>query len=342
MGPVKIGENLTGNNGSSSALIASAAGLSSITIGGSITGGDGDSSGGISSQAGIASVTVGTKAHPGGITGGQGDSSGLIVAQKSIPTLTINGALIAGPANRAGGVIAASLGSVLISGDDNGGFLAAVTGGIASVTIDGSLLTDAAASSSAFIGAQTILGAIKIKGSITGVQNPLSSSPVVISAGGNGGQRKSDLAIKSISVGGDVSVANIFAGYDINESPIDHHAQIGPVAVTGNWIASNIVAGAQNAASSNTYFGNGNDAPIPAASSSDTSTTLSSIASIKIGGIINGTDFVAVPAEDHFGFVAEFIGSLSVNGVKQTLAAGPSNDDIALGSTGDFNLHEIG
>jgi hypothetical protein len=275
----------------------------------------------------------------GSVVGGSGTDAGAISANGTLKSLTIAGSLTGGTAAEAGGALAGVIGSIVVGGDVDGGFL--VSGStIASVTINGSVSSLAAASSSAFIAANTIFNSLTIKGSVTGLENGTASTPVVLSAGGNGGVGKADLALRSISIGGNVSFANILAGYDVNSAAFDRHAQIGTIAVKGNWATSNIIAGATNTAAGAGNFGDANDASIPAAGTADTSTTLSSIASIKIGGTLAGTPD-GINAVDHFGFVAEQITTLSVNGVKITLTTGHSNDDVPLGPTGDFNLHEV-
>jgi hypothetical protein len=61
------------------------------------------------------------------------------------------------------------------------------------------------------------------------------------------------------------------------------------------------------------------------------------IASIKIGGQALGT----VGGLDHFGFVAERVGSLSVGGTAIPHHAGPSNDGPTnVGPTGDLTVFE--
>ncbi len=307
----------------------------------------GDFSGGVNVPDSIGKFTV-----TGSVVGSD------IRAGTTIKSLTIGGSLTRG-LDGDGGAYADTLGTILIGGDVVGGYLIASAGAISSITINGSILPAAAASFSAFIAAATILNSLTIKGSVMGLENGTASTPMVVLAGGNGGpifagslagDGKTDLAIKSISIGGDVFLANILAGYDLsNDFAIrvasDRHAQIGSISIAGNWTASNIVAGAMNTASNNANFGDANDASIRARgatdiSAADTSSTLSSIASIKIGGTVAGTPD-GDNSTDHFGFVAQQIGALSVNGVGIALTPGPSNDNIPLGTTGDFNLHEV-
>ncbi len=76
----------------------------------------------------------------------------------------------------------------------------------------------------------------------------------------------------------------------------------------------------------------------------DTLGILSKIASITIKGHVFGTP-ASVSATDHFGFVAEQIGSLTIGTTPTAfsivLAAGPHNDNLAVGETSDLNVHEV-
>ena len=105
------------------------------------------------------------------------------------------------------------------------------------------------------------------------------------------------------------------------------------VKVGGDWIASDLVAGAVNAASGNTNFGDGNDHSIGVGSA-----ITASIASITIGGQVFGTP-ISFSSTDHFGFVAQFIHSMSVAGAPVPLTGGA--DNIPLGPSGDVNLVEV-
>jgi len=94
-------------------------------------------------------------------------------------------------------------------------------------------------------------------------------------------------------------------GYDAagglpTPAPLNGDAQIDPVSVAGDWSASNLVAGARNPQSTNLSYGDGNDQAIGGGNAS----ILSKIASITIGGRVTGTAHA-----EHYGFVAEQIGS---------------------------------
>ena len=145
------------------------------------------------------------------------------------------------------------------------------------------------------------------------------------------------MAVSAITVSGNTSLADILVGYTQQNAPINPGAQIGSITIDGNCTATNIIAGAQNSSPVNANFGDNNDVPIP---SNSTINALSAIASITINGTVSGTDSTT-NAADHFGIVAQQIGALTVHGTQIHLTPGPSNDDIPLGNTGDFNVHEI-
>ena len=112
-------------------------------------------------------------------------------------------------------------------------------------------------------------------------------------------------------------------------------AQIGAVKVCGDWIASNLVAGAKNTgAPANTNFGDANDASIGAGSAG----IIATIASITIAGQVFGTPN-STSTTDHFGFVAEQIGAVKIGGNAIALTAGP--DNLAVGETSDMTVHEV-
>ena len=105
--------------------------------------------------------------------------------------------------------------------------------------------------------------------------------------------------------------------------------------VGGDWIASCLVAGA---VSTNAYFGDADDAKIPAGGGiRDQATVSSSIGAVTIGGHALGTQ----AAGDHFGIVAEQIGTLEIGDTAIPLTAGNSNDDVFLGVNADFEVNEV-
>ena len=128
---------------------------------------------------------------------------------------------------------------------------------------------------------------------------------------------------------------------------VNADAQIGPVNITGDWIASNIVAGAVNLgvdnlpggvglAADNVNFGDTHDFLMSGMVKND-SLVFSRIASLTIGGQVMGT----IGFTDHFGIVAENIGAVRIGGTLLGLAIGKSNDDLPVGITLDLRVNEI-
>ena len=149
----------------------------------------------------------------------------------------------------------------------------------------------------------------------------------------------SDTGAGTINVTGRVEHALIHAGIDTFGST-NADAQIGTVTVGGDWIASSLVAGAQ--AGDDGQFGTQDDGKFAGAFTKDVAGVYSCINSVVIGGQVLGTEFTG----DHFGIVAESVGSLSINANLIPLLVGKHNDDILLaplidGFFGDLRLREI-
>jgi hypothetical protein len=142
---------------------------------------------------------------------------------------------------------------------------------------------------------------------------------------------KTDIAIGSIDIHGQVSSTRILAGYDVLGLPVNAGAQIGDVHVDGNWTASVLAAGV--AAGTDGLFGTADDRLIEGAHSSP---IIAKIASIVIAGAVEGTS----DSNDNFGFVAERIGAFSS-------AAGPlaltsaSRQEFLLGTHDDVWVREV-
>ena len=109
------------------------------------------------------------------------------------------------------------------------------------------------------------------------------------------------------------------------------------MSVGGDWIASNLVAGAYNPNSGNGNFGDApHDLKIPSAS--DNANIISKIASVVIGGQVLGT-LPSVSAADHFGFVAEQIGAVKIGG--NTIVIPTNNTPQPVGQANDVDIHII-
>jgi hypothetical protein len=208
---------------------------------------------------------------------------------------------------------------------------------IACLTLGGSLIAGTENATGRFeltggIAADNALGTVLIKGSVIG--NPIN--PVIISAGGSARPTAiSDVAIGRLTVLGGLAFARILAGVRAGFMPVDADAQIGAVTVGGDWIASSLAAGAVPGA--NGFYGDGDDAKMSGPGVKDESKVFSKISSVSIGGRILGS----AGGTDHYGIVAERIGAGPVDGTMLHLHPGPHNDDLSIGVTGDFAVHEI-
>ncbi|MGB8170205.1 MAG: hypothetical protein WCF18_22065, partial [Chthoniobacteraceae bacterium] len=329
------------NNGSGTVTAATT--LASITVGGSVVGGSAGDSGEIKTTGNMGAVKIGRD-----FIGGTATVSGLIeCAAGDLTSVTIAGSMIGGTSNSTGkiNVNNGQLGPVKIGGDFVGG---SITGAdfanqtgfifgqrIVSVTIGGSIIAGTDDSTGTLTGSASIragddLGPVTVKGSLVG--NALV--PVIISGRGQAAQTATDLAIASVTVGGRVEQARILAGYDVNLNAANGDAQIGTIKVGGDWIASSAVAGVKDTGLND--FGDGDDLLIAAGTA-----ITARIAAIQIGGLVIGT----AGAGDHFGFVAEQIGSFKSLGFIAPLHAGPPPpppDVVELSlTTSDVTIREV-
>jgi hypothetical protein len=288
--------------------------IGSVTIGGSLIGGSAPLSGMIASNGVIGNMTI-----AGDVQGGDGPGSG-VISSKVLKNITIGGSLVGAVGDSSGSILSdVSTGKISIAGDllaGSGGDAGGIGSNhdIAGVSIGGSIREGTIR-----VGGK--LGPVMVKGSIIGT----NSKPVVLSAA---------TSIASLKVGRRVEFASVLAGYDINGNAVSGDAQIGVVTVGGDWIASNLVCGAT--AGPDGVFGTSDDIEI----AGETTTTPAGIASIRIQGKVLGT-FSTVNSTDHYGFVAEEIGSLSIGGFAFALKAGPSNDAFAIGDTQDVSVREV-
>ena len=362
MGAIKIGHDVVGGVGFESAFIISGfGGIKSVTIGGSLVGGAGDFSGGVTSgNGGIGPVKIARD-----LRGGTGFASGEVVTGATfndIASVSIGGSLIGGPNSGSGEIAARNVGKVVIGGDLIGG---SITGTAISasgmgfilasqhlgpVTIGGSIISGVDDSTggdlldSGAIRADDDIASLTVKGSLIGHPDTgKGASLVTISARGQNQASPAlsdtrDIAIGSITIAGHVEWANILAGYDHFGTARNADAQIRAVKVGGDWIASSLVAGAKNSGEPN--FGDGNDVKISGGGVKDTSdaTLLSRIASITIKGQVIGSS----AASDHFGFVAQQVGSFKAAGFAVALTSGTDGFiPLSLSTGADAAIHEI-
>ncbi|MHA3770754.1 beta strand repeat-containing protein [Verrucomicrobiota bacterium sgz303538] len=364
MGVVKIGHDFLGGTGISAGVINANGNLAGVTIGGSFVGGSSNTAGYIVSVGDIGFVKI---KHD--LLGGTGDNTGEISSGGHLTSLSIGGSLVGGPNEQTGFVFATGgIDSVKIGGDLRGGNIDSATTSnlfgsgaiesfqrIGSVFIGGSIITGADTASSAdLVNNASIrsghdIGSLVVKGSLIGNVGPGGDSFVIISASTSNGAGPADLAIGSINIGGRVEYAQIFAGYETDLSPKNADAQIGSVKVGGDWAASSIVAGAVNfgaddapggtgANADNVDFGNLHDAKITGGI--DAANRTSKIGSITIAGQAFGSPVSNLA--NNFGFVAEAIGAVKIDGSALTLNAGTGNDGRFIPPSTNMTLHEIG
>lgn len=257
--------------------------------------------------------TLGSLSILGDLRGGTGVSSGILQAEDNIGTVKIGGSIVAGDGKYRAAIYGQkSIGAVTIGGDIDGRFGSDSEAGIlardniASVKVGGAMLL-----SSLQAGDQ--LGAVSVKGNLFGA--------IIIARGQMTQGATTDLAIKSLKVGGSVMFSKIIAGFDVLLTAITNgDAQIGAVTVNGDWLGSDLAAGAIQGAGG--YFGDGNDT-VAAGSAG----IISRIASVTIKGSLYGTHS-GISTSDHFGFVAQEIGTFSVGGQKLKLT--PKVTDTAV------------
>ena len=316
IGTLKIGGSITqgaaqfGNNG------ISAKSITTLSVDGSIVGEEAGVE--VNDALGAASIT--------------GSIVGATVRADSIASLTLGGSLVGLNFGSSGEIEArtGSIGSLKITGDlresstGAGGRVLVPAGNLGSFSLGGSVF-GGAISVAGDIGAMTVGGSLRNADITAGAL----SSPT---AG-------ADLVLKSLAVKGSVENSRIFAGYSAGFSALNADAQIGAVTVGGDWIASDLVAGVQ---ANGGGFGNADDGKI--VGGINDANLHSKIASLVIKGQALGT----AAAGDHFGIVAQEIGSVKVGAITYPLTKLPFNDDLdandpllLIGATNDFRVHEV-
>ena len=309
---------IAGNVGAGSASIQAGGLLGFVSITGDVTGGSGAESASIFSHENASAARpvagiIGTVSITGKLQG-MGERSALIEADGRLGRAILgsieDGAIVSG----AGLVRSGPTASILVHGSIDGG--AIHIGGRL-----GSLNTGAI--TGADIRVAQDLGVLRVDG---GVLDSL------ITARGQAVRGlRTDVAIGSITIDGDVSNSSILAGYDIAGGAVNADAQIGAVRVTGNWTASTLAAGVLDG--DDLLFGTADDRLIPVANSAR---IIAQIASVIIDGNVEGS----AASGDHFGFISLRIGALRANGVAVGLTA-TAGQSFELGTTGDTTVREV-
>ena len=273
---------------------------------------------GTSTQAAGGSVQSDFAGQLGGLLV-KSDVVGAFLAAGDLGAITIGGALRGGAAANSGALFATGdigvvrIGQGIIGGAGAQAGSVEAGGSIAKITLGNSLV-----GGSLIAGGK--LGAIDIGGDAAGAR--IFAKGTLLPA-----NDARAIAIESLLVRGTVRSSDIFAGYDRAGAPANADAQIGAVVVTRDWIASDLVAGVR---ATDAFFGNADDAP-----SSGGNAIVSRIASILIAGQALGT----LAPGDHFGFVAEAIGSFAIGATVFPLTSA-LGQVFAAGATGDLRVRE--
>lgn len=340
IGAVKVGGSIVGGGSGSSGQVSAAKSIGPVAIGGSVLGGSGAESGGV-----FAGTTLGLVKVKGSVLGASGANSGRISSIGALAGVQIGGDLAGGSNSGAGAISSnATLGPVKIGGNLIGGkpefdgVLAGAgsifaSGRITSIAIRGSMLSAyyIGAGATAFCGSIRCgadIGSLSVGRGIFGNEQ----APIIISAAGQAVKPMTgeDVAIGKITIKGDVRFAQILAGFNTALGSFNADASIGPVNVSGDWVASSLVAGAQDAGAMG--FGAGDTLQ----SVGDTA-LVARIASITISGDVTGSATVG----DQFGFVAQQIDKLSIGGRAALLTTGKSNNAFPIAFTTDVAVLEV-
>lgn len=343
---LQITRDVRGGEGGSSGTVAVPGEIGRFTIGGSVLGGSAIGSGSIILTGG----RIGTLQIGHDLQGGSASSTGSIWGSSGqLDNVIIGGSVIGGAGSSSGSIRVPNtdIGKLVIGGDLRGSSISGSDAGmegtahiwgqrIGSVVIRGSVIAgtdDSAAGGmgpNASISASTSIGSITVLGDVLGsigvggeITRPTFSVTGQTSPGDAG-----ELTIGKITIGGNVERARILAGYSFSV-PVNGDAQIGPVSVRGDWIASDLVAGVQDGGTPG--FGDAGDTVIAGG------TGIAKIASIQIGGAVLGT----VAGGDQFGFVSDTIEKLRIGGQLIVLPPGLGGVSLSPLTGSDVTVRQV-
>jgi len=351
---VSVFGSVTGADGDESGSIQSHGNLTTVNITGNLAGGAGDFSGMIRAQEIINDEFVGTAANLGTVTiggdivGGTGLKSGRVEASGSLTKLTAGALQAAGTE----GAVTNGSGAIVVGSGFLGAGNASSIALRGAVTSEANATTDNAGAPEIFVDGR--LSSLKINGGLidarVSVGRDLVSAIIgtgitrsTITAVGQAAPvaAAGDVAIKSLTVNGDVTDSKILAGYavavgsSVASAPtaVNADASIGTVKVTGNWTASSLIAGVQD--TDGDGFGDADDVKI--AGGTDRTNMRSQIASVTITGTVNGSNS---NQNDHFGFEAQRILAFKSGGVALKFT-GATDAPTELGTTSDITVREV-
>lgn len=266
----------------------------------------------------------------------------------NIGTVKIGGDLVGDTAAYSGAIVtdAGNIGAVKIGGSIFGGNLTAgvgpcgavySSGRIGSVSVGGDIvvhpLIDSgdAPSSVTGIRAGLDIGSVTVRGEIRGTL----SEKVEIVAFKNPDPATA-VAIRSVTIGGSVGLLNLGAGYPLGVFPgsmtgSSPDVQIGRISIGGDWVGSSVFCGVS---APNVAVGLGAETLLPGGQAA----IVARIGSIVIKGAVNGSTNAAQATA----FLAEDIGSFSVNGAKLALKPlGAAKDRFLIGGSGNVRVYEV-
>ncbi len=277
--------------------------IGDFTLGGNLIGGTNSSTGRIDA------LSVGTFTVQGNVSGSNNASgSGYIFVQNSVKKMDIFGDLEGGNDTMAASTIFNS-GAVLVGGN------------LDSITVGGSIVGGSSVETSSFnLGAirAGIIGSMVVKGDIVGT----STSNVLVTGQGNTNLNSGENpAIKSLTVYGSVSHANILGGYDLIGTTLNGDggtngggAQLGSVTILGNFKDSSIATGLSNGNASPNHWADGSNTFL------SSNPIVASIAKITIKGVVSATT--------QNGIAAERILALNIGGFAIPVAPGTLHEKV--------------
>ncbi len=330
LGTVSLFGNIVGHDGFASGTIRAGGIAKAIIITGGITGGVGEQSGSIRITDSAAVPGTLTRLKMGTLFGGSGNDSGQILADGTIASATLG--QTTGSSGLRTGSILAGFGNLTVAE----GTLK--LGGIASLKINGGIQAAAGAESGSIIAAGSLksvtvagamTGSIVSAGRTIGSLTANSLQGVHIRAIGQAVQTKTDIAIQSLIVLGNVDGSEVLAGYDRYGNATNGDAQIGKVFVKENWNGSSMAAGVADVGGDG--FGSADDAVIPGSNAAIFS---------KIASVIIGKNATGRADASQVGFVAQQIDFMSINGVKQLLTA-EKNAIVLTTSLNEITIREV-
>ncbi len=355
-------DSLRGSDGVGSGYLFAEGAIGPVKIGGGLLGGTKKFGGSVTGSSSIASISIG-----GSIVGGTATGTGLVFAY-GLGSVTVFGSLIGGtsPSDSVTGALTSvidsagaigsffNIGAVKITGDVVSGvgtfsgaiYTAPASGAnIKSVAIGGTLYgfdtINLTASTTQYVAngiySDGQLGAVKI-GAISGT-SPSSPAQIIAHGTASPTTAASALAIASVTVARGAYSVEILAGFNSTGTADNPDVQIGAVKIAHDFIGSSISAGMTRDGGG---FGNASNVLATAATGYADSALVAKIASVTIGGTVNGNPLGT--ADFSAGIVAQEIVAMKLGGTALELTknfVGGSRNLFSFGNPPSFIVREI-